>query len=466
VTRHRFVSGPRLLAAGAAAAAVLLLAAGAAGAAEEAVRATLKARAVLPAATLVPPPADAPAALNVAGRFAGPGGRRIDLVGSVEGVSNADPRGPRGTGIFLPVAGQPVQGFSGVRRLGGDEFLVVTDNGFGSRANSPDALLMFHRLRADWGAGRLRRLETTFLRDPDGLIPFRIALEATRERHLTGADLDTESVQPVGDLVWIGDEFGPYLVAAERATGRVVHFAETEVDGKVVRSPDHHAVGTPATPGPVRFEVRRSRGFEGMAQSPDGRFLYPLLEAPLFVGDPLAPERVDGREVLRILEFDVQARRWTGRGWKYPLEADGNNIGDLNMVDAARALVIERDNNEGDPRLACRGETRPDCFGQPAAFKRVYLIDLGRADANGVVGKLGYVDLLDIADPDGVARAGTIDGRFTFPFQTIEGVDVVDATTIVVGNDNNFPYSNGRTPGAADDNELVLLEVGELLGRR
>jgi hypothetical protein len=265
-------------------------------------------------------------------------------------------------------------------------------------------------------------------------------------------------VQPVGDLVWIGDEFGPYLVAAERATGRIVHFAEAEVDGKAIKSPDHHAVGTPATPGPVRFE--------GMAQSPDGRFLYPLPGAPLFLGDPAAPERVDGREVLRIPELDVRSRRWTGKGWKYPPEADGNNIGDSNMVDATRALVIERDNNEGDPHLACPGETPPDRFGRPVAFKRVYLIDLGQADASGVARKLGHADLLDIADPQGAAEAGTVDGRFTFQFRTIEGVDVVDATTIAVENDNDFPYSNGRTPGVADDDEFVLLDVGELLGRR
>jgi hypothetical protein len=455
-----------LLRAGSVAAAGLaVMTAGAASAADP-VRATLKAHAVLPAVTLVPPPADAPASLNVSGRFAGPRPVRIDLVGSVEGVSNSDPKAPRGTGVFLPVSGQPVQGFSGIRKLGETgEYLVVTDNGFGGKGNSPDAMLMFHRVRPDWASGRVQRLETTFLRDPDGRIPFRITLEGTPGRYLTGADLDTESVQPVGDLVWIGDEFGPYLVAADRG-GRIVHFAETEVDGKVVKSPDHYTVGTPATPGPVRFDVRRSRGFEGMAQSPDGRFLYPLLEAPLYQGDQPAPEKVDGREVLRILEFDIQARRWTGKSWKYPLEADGNNIGDFNMVDATRALVIERDNNEGDPRLRCQGEARPDCFTAPAAFKRVYLIDTAQADANGVVKKIAHVDLLDIADPNGVAEAGTIGGVFTFPFQTIENVDVVDGTTIVIACDNNFPYSNGRTPSVADDNEFALLDVGDLLGRR
>lgn len=30
---------------------------------------------------------------------------------------------------------------------------------------------------------------------------------------------------------------------------------------------------------------------------------------------------------------------------------------------------------------------------------------------------------------------------------------------IIVGNDNNFPYSMGRTLGKADDNELAVLHV-------
>jgi hypothetical protein len=34
---------------------------------------------------------------------------------------------------------------------------------------------------------------------------------------------------------------------------------------------------------------------------------------------------------------------------------------------------------------------------------------------------------------------------------------------IVVGNDNNLPFSSSREPHKADDNELVLLEVGEFL---
>lgn len=49
------------------------------------------------------------------------------------------------------------------------------------------------------------------------------------------------------------------------------------------------------------------------------------------------------------------------------------------------------------------------------------------------------------------------------PFFTIEDVDIVDDQHIIVGNDNNFPYSSSREPNKADDNELILLNVESLL---
>ena len=77
--------------------------------------------------------------------------------------------------------------------------------------------------------------------------------------------------------------------------------------------------------------------------------------------------------------------------------------------------------------------------------------------------KVGYIDLMDIQDPNRVARAGGRDGKLTFPFFTIENVDLVDADHIIVGNDNNLPFSSGRALGRSDDNELILLKVTDLL---
>jgi len=71
------------------------------------------------------------------------------------------------------------------------------------------------------------------------------------------------------------------------------------------------------------------------------------------------------------------------------------------------------------------------------------------------------VNLLNIADPNNLGGAGT--GKFTFPYQTIEGVQVLDPWTIVVNNDNNYPFSAGRTPGVPDSNETILLSLPQPL---
>jgi hypothetical protein len=420
----------------------------------------LAGHAVLPAATFIPAPADAPADLKVSGKFTT--GRRVEALGTVPGLS-----GGRPTGLSLPFQGQPVQGHSGIKRMADGTFWVLTDNGFGAKANSPDSALFLSRYRLDWTSGAVERLETVFLHDPDKRVPFRIVHEGTEKRHLTGSDFDLEGLQVVGDSFWIGDEFGPYLVRADR-TGRIVSVHETEIDGKVARSPDHPAVTTPAVPtAPVAFTVRRSKGYEGLASSPDGRFLYAMLEGPVWDEPSKDWEKVGGREALRVLEFDTQAAKWTGRHWKYVLDQNGLAIGDFNMVDATTALVIERDNGEGTADRACpEGQRRPDCFHEVARFKRVVKIEMSDAQVGAPVRKIGYIDLLKIADPERVARKPLNGDRLTFPFFTIENVDVVDGEHIVIGNDNNLPFSSSRDPQRADDNEFVLLNVRDLLQAR
>ena len=68
------------------------------------------------------------------------------------------------------------------------------------------------------------------------------------------------------------------------------------------------------------FNVKRSGGFEGLAQSPDGTKLYGLLEGALFLEDGTM-EQADGNRALRLIEFDVAKKDWTGRSWLYPLSA-------------------------------------------------------------------------------------------------------------------------------------------------
>ncbi|WP_342359469.1 esterase-like activity of phytase family protein [Terrarubrum flagellatum] len=426
--------------------------------ADQAFPAAVAGHAIMPAESFIDAPADAPEDLKISGKYTT--GKRVDQLGSVMGLS-AD----RPTGVSVPFKGQPLQGHSGIKTMPDGTFWIITDNGFGAKANSQDSMLYLNRYRIDWKEGKWERLETIFLHDPDKKVPFRIVHEGTAKRYLTGADFDTESFQIIGDTIWIGDEFGPYLLKTDKS-GKVLGFFETLADGKPVRSPDHYTMTAPATPtATLDFNARRSKGFEGMAASKDGKFLYALLEGPLWDKDRKDWEKTEGgREYLRILEFDVAGEKWTGRHWKYVMEANGNAIGDFNMIDATTGLIIERDNGEGTADKACpQGQKAPNCFSDVAKFKRVYKVELNDANVGGVARKIGHIDLMKMQDPNKLARKPLTEGALAFPFFTIENVDVVDATHIVVGNDNNLPFSSSRDPNKADDNELVLLEVEAFL---
>jgi hypothetical protein len=315
-------------------------------------------------------------------------------------------------GVAVPFADQPVQGFSGIARNGDGSFDVLSDNGYGNINNSADFLLRIHRIIPDFTGRTIDVVGGLNLTDPHGHVPFPLTRP---DRVLTGKDFDVESIVKTRDGgYWIGDEFGPYLLRFDRA-GRLL---APPVPLPGVFAPES-AARTGATPN-----LASSKGFEGLAASADGRFLYPLLEGTV-TGD--APG------TLRISEFDTKSHSYTGRRWTYTLESPDNAIGDFIAVGGDRFLVIERDNLQGDA----------------AQLKRIYLIDL---DGH----KTLLVDLLNIADPKHLGGAGDV---FRFPFVTIEDVILLDDRTLGVLNDNNFPFSSGRTPGAPDNNEFITIRL-------
>jgi hypothetical protein len=342
---------------------------------------------------------------------------------------------------------QPVQGFSSILRTTGGDFLVMPDNGFGSKMNSADFVLRVYRISPDFktrsgGTGTILIRSFITLHDPDRLIGFPIVADreaypgppdgiavdpaVTRDRLLTGSDIDIESMREAPDgTFWFGDEFGPFLVHTD-ATGKLL---EAPLPLAGVRSPQNPFGGTPT--------LGASRGFEGLALTPDGERLYPILEGPV-AGD-------DARH-LRLHEFDLRRRQFTERRWIYPLEVAAHSIGDITAVADRTFLVIERDDAQGDA----------------ARFKKIFLVNLDRRDAGGVLVKEAIVDLLNLADPDRLAGPQT---RFRFPFQTIESLVVLGERDIGVLNDNNYPFSAGRAPGRTDANEFVIVHLARPLVR-
>ncbi|MBD2448882.1 phytase [Nostoc sp. FACHB-152] len=178
-----------------------------------------------------------------------------------------------------------------------------------------------------------------------------------------------------------------------------------------------------------------SKGFEGLAISPDKQTLYPLLEGTV-TGDPTGS--------LRIYKFDVPSKQYQGLVGYYQLEEPTHAIGDFAVINDNEYLVIERDGNQGDA----------------AQFKKIFKVDFSKKDASGFVAKEEVADLLNIQDPNDLNKDGST--KFTFPFTTIEDVLVLDANTILVANDNNYPFSQGR-PGDIDNNEIIVLHLDKPL---
>src|ERR1044072_9998796 len=113
---------------------IILTASSALAQSEGECQAKLAGHVVMPAATFIDAPADAPADLKTSGKYTT--GKRVDALGAVMGKSYE-----RATGVSLPFKGQPLQGHSGIKVMPDGSFWVLTDHGMGSRYNSAGSIL-------------------------------------------------------------------------------------------------------------------------------------------------------------------------------------------------------------------------------------------------------------------------------------------------------------------------------------
>ena len=382
----------------------------------------------------------------------------VQLVGRAELPADTFVDGPTSGQFIEPANGrvppfqgsQPVQGFSALLVEDDGSFLALADNGFGAQENSSDYVLRVFRLRPDFetdagGSGQVQWQPEFELSDPDSMIPWPIVADGVtypdsdilvdsviaRRRLLTGGDFDPESFRRVSDgTFYFGDEFGPFLLHTDDS-GRLL---EPPITLPGVWSPQHPELGDrdPNLP--------RSAGFEGMALSGDGRYLYPMLEKPL------STETESG--LLRIFKFDLQSGRYSSSGpdeaaFLYRLSPEATYATEFVHLQGDRYLAIERDAGQGPT----------------AAFKRVFELDLGDIDETGILKKRSVIDLLEIADPSRLSLDGG--ARFRFPYETTEALAVMDDGSVVIVNDNNYPFGQGRywEEGEPDGNEVIRLRM-------
>jgi len=332
-----------------------------------------------------------------------------------------------------PWDGQVIPGFSAVIDNGDGTFWAQPDNGFGSKGNSADFLLRNYLVRPAWqtangGSGEIAIERFISYNDRNGVLDFPIVNDETSERLLTGADFDIESVVRAKDgTFWVGEEFGPFLL----------HF---DADGTLLEKPFAlDGVASPQNPylGGAAPTLPSSRGFEAMAGSVNGRYLYPIVEGA-YTGETDLRRR-------EIHEFDTKSGAYTGRSWNYQTDQEPNVIGDAFTVKNNVLLVVERDDFEGDQ----------------AVTKRIYEIDLTKTDAEGHVEKKLVLNALRISNPDALS-AGNGYGTgevWSLPVQSLETVVQLKDGNLLIANDNNFPGNDARTTGTPDDTEFAVIDL-------
>lgn len=251
-----------------------------------------------------------------------------------------------------------------------------------------------------------------------------------------GLDVEGLAVAPDGSF-WIADEYRP-SVAHVAANGTVL--ARLIPEGSVLSADTDVRAVLP------RLYARRqlNRGFEGVALSPDGSLLFASLESPL-----ANPNREVARKsrMVRLLVLDV--------GRLQPL--------------AEYLYVTERaadfgETHQGEMRisdLACLGRSMLLASERAQTRSRIYRVDLSRATnlfGTRWSSRERQAESLETLTPEELGQYGIVPARKSLLVdlgglpgvpKKIEGLTIVNPTTLAVGNDNDFAFSGFDRRGRA-----------------
>ncbi|MEM1013495.1 MAG: esterase-like activity of phytase family protein [Planctomycetota bacterium] len=380
---------------------------------------------------------------------------------------------------------QPVQGISSLVPMPDKpgSFWALSDNGFGGKANSADYVLCVYEVTPNFDTGEVAWSVAFELSDPNDVITWPTVADgetypnseipvpaAIRDsRLLTGADFDIESLVRLPDgTFWIGDEFGPFLLHFD-SEGRLLE-PPVELPGEGMHSPDH------PTKDPAEAKIGRSSGFEGMVLA-RADWVHPIA---------VLERSVDNDGYVWAVSFQPMpnGEHWFLGGPTYRWSKDGLAIGGAELlekpsdatalgVEPRAFILIERDGEQAQSAarkqlVAVVPATQEQ---EDAVLDEMLDLDALDADEFGTMRRLADVttesrrllaDLLDLADPDDLDGDGS--DRFRFPYLTIESVAVVDERTVIVCNDNNYPFTNGRPEQAGPDaTEFILIRFDKPL---
>jgi hypothetical protein len=243
------------------------------------------------------------------------------------------------------------------------------------------------------------------------------------------ARLDPESIRVSrdGKSVFISDEYGPYVYQFDRATGqRLRSFV----------LPDTFAISNLSSSGATEIANNKSngritnKGMEGLAITPDGKFLVGFMQSPL------AQDGGDGGQANRIVKIDIATGAVTQFAYDNRIGSKNYNSSEIVALNGHEFLVLERD-----------GKGLGD--GSNAAVKQVWKVDIaGAVDVSGLSGQaalLGkaptktlFLDIRAALNARGISDAMIPAKLEGLAFGDDVWVDGVLKHTLFLANDNDF----------------------------
>lgn len=283
--------------------------------------------------------------------------------------------------------------------------------------------------------GSIKLLKTIPLKNPDGKkitgLPNPQGKGATGEiaydlnDKTLGLDeygLDSEGLVAMKDgSFWVSDEYGPHIV----------HFS---AKGKELERISPYGMTTNGRKIPAVLANRRAnRGMEGLAKTPDEKYLVGIMQSTLH--NPSKKEIVNNR-LIRIVKFELA----TGKTWQYLYQQnkETDSCCGITALSNDEFIVIERDGKFA---------------GEEEAHKYLFKINLKDAtDVNGdMTAKNGM--LIDGKTLEQCTQEELLERGITFvkkelitdlvtetgyPHDKLEGLWLLDENTICVANDNDF----------------------------
>jgi hypothetical protein len=290
---------------------------------------------------------------------------------------------------------------------------------------------------------------------------------------VAGADLEGLTVDSATGSIWMVDEYRPALyhfTSQGALINRYVPIGTAAAAGKAAGT-----YGIESLPA-VLAQRRQNRGFEAIALN-DGK-IYAFVQSPLRNPVSLSNGALNAMKNIRVVEFNPATL--ATRQFVYVMDnADlggalntrADKIGDAAALGGGEFVVLERDDD------AIPGDA-------PSTIeKKIYRFNLtGATDVSAFTGTVGAtgktVDQLTTAElvANGIRpvhkqlHADLIAAGYD-QVQKVEGLAIVDRTTIAVINDNDFGVANisiqpdgSFTLGYIPENELLGLITVKLDG--